>query len=217
MRRQTIIIGAPGTSATFLVGVDQDLANYPQFLRSPSGGAWRDDEISVLRNPTWGELSQKLKRLESQADYSLVVFSGHGRTNPQTFTDYVLINDQEEIRVNQFRTRVPRQLVLFDACRSFPAPSKNLVTEQWQPLASSLSAAQARTQYGEALNYSKPRYVVCKACEQGNAAADTSTAACSPWLCWRARNNGLVHPDHSRCYQFKVPFLLRTPSLRATA
>jgi hypothetical protein len=78
MKRQAILIGAPGSvySDNYLQGVDFDIKNYIKFLQSPSGGAWDKSEIIAVKHPDKEKLLKLVKTIK--ADYVLTVFSGHG-------------------------------------------------------------------------------------------------------------------------------------------
>lgn len=117
--RKAILIGCAGPSANFLRGVKKDIANVSRFLRSNKGGAWLENEIITLADPT---AANALSIVESTfADYVLVYFSGHGFTDDRNnsrmlslrngnIPDWFLLNAS------------PRQIIIIDACRNFSAP-----------------------------------------------------------------------------------------------
>lgn len=115
LRRKALIIGSPGKSGTkeFLQGVALDLDNYRDYLFSPIGGYWQQNEVVVMRDPSLQEVVMELSRLT--ADYALLVFSGHGYHNGST-TVFDL-RDDKEIKIDQFRNRVHKQTIIADCCR----------------------------------------------------------------------------------------------------
>lgn len=114
--RKALLIGAPGGSTTqFLPGVERDPINMQDFLLSPRGGAWKEDEIIVLDDPDLDSVYEATELCE--ADYVIKYFSGHGFETPDkrrflnlsdgnSFEDMILLNDS------------PRQLIILDACRN---------------------------------------------------------------------------------------------------
>jgi hypothetical protein len=174
MTRRALIIGAPGPLQTprYLAGVGIDFQNYKQFLLSASGGAWEEGEISQLIEPTRQGLLTRLQRM--QADYTLLVFTGHGGTGQNNGLPFVEINSLGEYAsVNELRTGADRQLVVLDSCRTFVAGLSGLMTEGLQHFPSSLQAAQARQLYDDQLARCEAGRVVCFSCKAGTASADT--------------------------------------------
>ena len=57
MIRKALIIGNPGDAGSdrYCRGVDNDVQNLSVFLKSPAGGAWRDDEIAIRRGGARGD------------------------------------------------------------------------------------------------------------------------------------------------------------------
>lgn len=63
MKRRCLIIAAPGskTKGTHLPGVSVDQISFRNFLFSDHGGAWEENEVHLLTNPTTGELNKQLE------------------------------------------------------------------------------------------------------------------------------------------------------------
>jgi hypothetical protein len=113
MIRRALLIGAPGPANTsrFLPGVAKDFRNYQRFLRSPSGGAWTDDEIVRAYNPTRTALLAQVRHL--RADYTLIVFTGHGGTDPSSNRPFLEINFLgEHVWLDELVTLARQQLVV---------------------------------------------------------------------------------------------------------
>ena len=91
MKKQILMIG----NTDDLPGVPVDINDYYYFFLSPAGGNWCSDEIEILMNPTRSELFDTINEIEeSDFDYVIVVFSGHGgRVGSETM---LAINGQGE-------------------------------------------------------------------------------------------------------------------------
>lgn len=76
MTRQAILIGAPSVKPA-LPGVIQDLKDIKTFLLSSRGGAWREDEIIILTNPTKISVEAHIRAVKLK-DYVFITCSGHG-------------------------------------------------------------------------------------------------------------------------------------------
>jgi hypothetical protein len=79
--RNAILLGAQTPRGFFLAGVPKDVEQVGTYFRSPNGGAWKENEVLPMYNPTWQQAIAKVK--DSVADYSIIYFSGHGYTNLQ--------------------------------------------------------------------------------------------------------------------------------------
>lgn len=172
MTRRALIIAAPGPATNFLNGVQFDLQNYQNFLLSPSGGGWQSEEVMWLRNPSKTQVIHHLKQM--QADYTLVVFSGHGAMDKVSGRSFIEINaDGERLWVNKLSTSSARQLIILDSCRNFVSTLAGVVTEGSQLFPSSLTIDQGRILFDNQLSVCEEGWVICHACEPGHSASDT--------------------------------------------
>jgi hypothetical protein len=167
MRRKALLIAHPGNGEERLLGVYEDLKRYQRFLRSPIGGWWDDEEIVVLEEPDAKEVLSAIRSI-SDADYSLVMFSGHGR-KPGTST-LISLGDDELAAPRLYTAR--RQTVILDCCRYAPPPT--LIVEE---LAKSIAKAKAfldparcRYLYEKRIRESAGGRVLMYACSPGGFA-----------------------------------------------
>lgn len=118
--RRAIIIGnnTGYRAPVFLKGVDKDLFNYNNFLRSDAGGAWLQSEIKILHNCGRREIISTINKCN--ADYSFVVFSGHGFINSKDGLTYVCVNNGY-IDETELDTGINKQTLLLDCCREVSA------------------------------------------------------------------------------------------------
>lgn len=160
MNRKAVIVGAPGGYKNeYLSGVDIDVKNYINFLKSPTGGAWDSSEIIAVRNPDKEKLSNYLSGLK--VDYSLVIFSGHGAYQIDDST-YVAINRTQLLSVKNLVTKAPKQLMIVDACRSFvDSGISGFLGEEVKQFPSCLTKAQAKETFNRHIAKCEPGIVVC--------------------------------------------------------
>ena len=115
MRRKALLIAHPGIGEDPMLGVFNDVKRYERFLCSPIGGFLKDDEIAVLKQPDAKEVLSAVEWAKD-ADYSVVVFSGHG-SRPRMVTMISLGDD--ELAAPKLKTG-ERQTIILDCCRSTP-------------------------------------------------------------------------------------------------
>jgi hypothetical protein len=126
MTRKAILIGNnTGYQApTFLKGVDFDLRNYYGYLQSGVGGGWNKDlEIKVLHNKGRRDILSAINTCF--ADYSFVVFSGHGYIDSSDGLTRICVSDGI-ITEDELNTQLTRQTLILDCCREVTRISKGL-------------------------------------------------------------------------------------------
>lgn len=133
LKRRALIIGNMGIEKSrishYLEGVQEDLVNFYDFIRSDNGGAWNADEVMFCK-PNEVNHSKlldiiKRERLAGEVDYWLVFFSGHG-WGDRSGESWLEICPREkgdcDISITEFiKTLGPtRVLLITDACRALP-------------------------------------------------------------------------------------------------
>ena len=113
MNRKAILIEASNVKGeTLLPGAKKDVDNWKAFLKSPLGGFWAEEEITVLTKPSSFSVSLLLGMFTESDRYCFVAFSGHG-TNGN-----VVLNDTE--KSVSYATLTPRSgkgTLIIDSCR----------------------------------------------------------------------------------------------------
>lgn len=118
-KRKALLIGYDGSdySSDKLTGVPIDLLSYKKFLLSNKGGAWYENEIVTILNPSLELLRQEVQKIKlEKTDLVFCVFSGHG--------DYSRENDCRRIQINKdeviFETELwhisNKQILIIDSC-----------------------------------------------------------------------------------------------------
>jgi hypothetical protein len=131
MIRRAIIVYCDKSPSGDLKGPYQDNIKYREFLQSSLGGHWFDTEISSLRNPTGIEVRRAIQTLFYGADYTFLIFSGHGCIERDSGTQYLEVADGD-LSVLELRTNAIRQTLIIDACRgyfSFPVATTKSFSE----------------------------------------------------------------------------------------
>ena len=127
MNRKALIIGNnTGYSApTFLKGVTKDMFNYQDYLKSDIGGRWiPGDELTFLQNKTRREIISAVKKC--YADYSFIVFSGHGCVYSKNNITYVCASDGY-VSEDELDSRSLRQSLILDCCRELGDLSESFI------------------------------------------------------------------------------------------
>lgn len=121
MKRNIFIIGAPlyNTQTSFYSGINKDVVNFYNYFISPMGGGFYSHEIIYLENPIWADIITNI--VLNPADYSIVVFSGHGYMGIPSLLTKLKINDSQNPSVLDIArlNHAPKQLFIVDACRNY--------------------------------------------------------------------------------------------------
>jgi len=117
MKRQAIIIGGAFSKGnpSHLNGVAEDMSNYKKLLLSANGGAWRNDEIIELPDPSYSEVKRALLHQE-KSDYALTIFSGHGARYKSK--NYLCLTESQSVEYNKLFTDAQISCLIMDACRN---------------------------------------------------------------------------------------------------
>ena len=79
IRRKALIIQNPGKASDFRQGVLHDVERFCKFLTSNAGGAWEDNEITVMpADCSVNNIEEYFNRTSNSTDYYLILFTGHG-------------------------------------------------------------------------------------------------------------------------------------------
>lgn len=114
--RKAVLVGDSGSPSNFLAGVEVDIRNYRDYLKSPIGGSWKDHEIELLIGKSGTEVRNFISSLYN--DYIFVAYSGHGGFRRSTASTVIELNGvdyDESILIN---SRCAWQLNVLDTCRS---------------------------------------------------------------------------------------------------
>lgn len=155
--------------------MDKYLNKYYNYFLNIAGGAWEKSEITYLDNPT----SAKLKLLVSEAtlDYTLSIFIGHGglQESKQLFQ----INQNEIIKVGQFINGSPKQMIIFESCRTtiqnIPTADisdKPPIFKDGGRVRAPLKRSDAKNLYEKSINECQNGLVVCFACDANQTASN---------------------------------------------
>lgn len=116
MERRALIIYCDDTKSDPLDGPEMDYLNYREFLESKLGGNWNSREIDALQNPTSEEVQECIDNFLNDADYSFIIFTGHGCIGEHDKMQYLELADKD-IKLEELITTADRQTIIVDACR----------------------------------------------------------------------------------------------------
>jgi len=119
MIRRALIIYCDNTYSGKLPGPIKDEENYTKFLTSYLGGEWYAGEIRSLNNPTKLRIEETIQKFLNGADYTFIIFSGHGCINQlDNNLQYFEVADGN-ISIRKLITDAKRQTIIADSCRGF--------------------------------------------------------------------------------------------------
>ena len=163
-----------------LKGVSLDLQNYKDFLMSPNGGGWYENEITVLQDRSLLDIKfALLLRKREFNDIVFTVFSGHGDYDDiENYCRRFEVSKNETILEKDLLGLSKKQILICDACSGLR--SKEITTDTKNIINSSsiheneYLVKKAREKY-ERLCLSCPEQTLrFYAAEVGTFAEDTS-------------------------------------------
>lgn len=162
IKRQALLISA-AVNKNAGTHLPAELEATRQFLLSPSGGAWLENEILILRNPTQTLLTKQVAELN--ADYTITCFFGKSFPG-STDRHFLVLPDSDYIEDTDLLNGSERQLVLIaDEGSSSPIPFKNTVPrpEEYQ---------RARAMYNQWIEVSEAGKMIMHGSEHSTSPTD---------------------------------------------
>ena len=128
LNKKALIIGCSGDSESYLPGVEKDVKSIKNFLLSPYGGYWYEEEIIISLNEGKEDIIEKINSLkEKKLDYVFVVFSGHGDFDIQKNERRLWIDDYEFLYESDLLSLSSKQLIIIDSCAGIEEEKKFLL------------------------------------------------------------------------------------------
>lgn len=169
MKRKALLIG----NSNGLSGVARDLNKMKNFLLSNIGGAWENDEITLLPRSTKEQLNTAILSIKyGSVDFCIVYFSGHGGHKRETILQ---LADNSEISENSLVGLSSRQITIFDCCRSVsPEITEDRLSASFESFSENYRELY-RNIYNIRILQSIPQQIRLYSCSIGEYSNDTST------------------------------------------
>lgn len=121
MKRGAVLIEASDLCGGRIPGAKQDVTLLNELLVSDLGGAWEAEEIKILRNPSYSQITSAIAMLAS-AEYAFISYSGHGyHAEELDETKVCTIERQGKpywMPISQLLPRCPKYTLSIDCCRN---------------------------------------------------------------------------------------------------
>lgn len=189
-KRRALIFGNIGVKGVkgseYIEGVNLDLINFYNYIRSDIGGAWMESEIISFR-PNEINKTQLLACIKEQGyvDYWLIFFSGHGASD-QNGDDFLevkpeVLDDDWLCYIHEIVEAVgtTRMTLITDACRSYYPVNESAENSKIRYFSdggriSSLDSLRYREIYNNALKeLSTPSYYIAQSCNSLESSNDS--------------------------------------------
>lgn len=116
MDRYALLIEASNVTGEIdLPGARNDVIAMRDYLMSPVGGSWQNEEIEVVNKPQLTSICVKLAFHSNF--FCLVYFSGHGSEPRKGFLTVCLNDIEREVEVKYLRPDSEYGIVIMDCCR----------------------------------------------------------------------------------------------------
>lgn len=178
MIRKALIVFCDDTESGELPGPEMDNYNYHIFLESNLGGAWNSNEILSLQNPKTHQVKNAIDNFMSGADYTFIIFSGHGYINTDVRNMQYLELLDGDIALLQLRTDAPRQTLIIDACRGFYSHKEQLMKGLGESAERMFSSKlSTRKLFNSAVLKAEKGWTILYAASEDQTALDTGEGA----------------------------------------
>jgi len=173
MKRQVFLVKGLHMSASELSNFEAYINSYQLFFKSNAGGAYEDNEIAVLDQPTVVELKKLVD--DAAIDYAITVLVGHGgvQDNIQLYQ----INSTEIIKPGQLEFIDSKHLIILESCRNIGKGITAIdITDRVPRFKSggviliALTRAKVKALYIEQIDKCDKGIVVCFACSKDESA-----------------------------------------------
>lgn len=172
MKRLALLIG----NTNNLPGIHKDLEDFESFLLSNIGGAWdANSEICKAYNVSYSNLKKNLERIKcAKMDYFIFYYSGHGSLD-RSFASTVLELNGDEDSIDEFELAAlaPRQLNIYDCCRSVPQTAQKSILMNRVQFSMESCRTRIRDLYNTRIMESYEQQINLYACAQGECANAT--------------------------------------------
>jgi hypothetical protein len=176
VNRKSLLIANPGIEGSdkYCSGVIADIKNFKDFLLSPIGGLWKDEEIIIKNKPSKAELLNSINLLKN-TEYALIVFSGHGWHSSQLNETMLQLNDKEDINSKELRQGAPKQTLILDCCRVICKELLEKILEYaFQKTLSQIHPEDCRLYYDNRIKECPGSLTVLYSCDINETAGETS-------------------------------------------
>lgn len=167
MKRHALLIANADAA-----GAQNDINNWKKFLRSGVGGAWHENEIQVLTNPSKAYLEVTLYLTkDANYDFVIVVYAGHGGWERTTILE---INPKgETVNENDLKGLAPREILSLDCCRATSIIT-DILNEAQLKMFSETTRSSIRARYEARTMQAVAQQVTLYACSVGECAYCTN-------------------------------------------
>ena len=175
MRRKALIISNPGEAGAenYCEGVNKDVVNYKNFLMSPQGGYWFENEITCLDRPSF-ELLKVYMALLNNVDYTMIVFCGHG----YSYQDETILELKKdcEVYADSLKNGAKKRTIILDCCRKGAKSIDESIIHEYASLIEkrAMDGMSARKYYDELISLCHNGVVVTYACDLDETAGEDS-------------------------------------------
>lgn len=176
MKRRALIIYCDDTESGKLEGPSKDNDNFREYLTTSLGGNWHNKEILSLRNPSSVSVTKAVKEFLNGADYTFIIFTGHGYINTDNNRQYIELSDTD-VSIFNLRTTAKRQTLIIDACRGFFSRTAHLLKGFGQQFESFVGKPDSRKMFDNAVLRAEEGWTVLYAASKNQTALDTFRGA----------------------------------------
>jgi hypothetical protein len=191
MKRFSIIIGCAGLGDDHRPGIEKDVDNFIDYLKSNKGGAWYDDEILPLKNKNKDTILSAINEARNKYDYMFVVFSGHGNYFEPLSARRLYTNENKYFFETELQGLAPKQLVIIDSCAGITQRLFESDTTKSFAAESIEDKSLYRYVYENLISNCPAQSIVLYSCENGEESQDSGNGGLYAYNLIKAAKNSV--------------------------
>ena len=175
LNRKSLIIINPGTvgAESYCEGVIKDAQIYKSFMLSGVGGAWRSDEIDILKWPTQKQVRDAIDN-HKEVDYSFIAFCGHGHHSEYKNSTILELRDGINLDSMELRNGATKRTIILDCCRKIHRPMAldETLTKSFDRADAVVNTSECRNYFDKTISACDRGIVVMFGCSINETAGD---------------------------------------------
>ena len=200
-KRKALIIGYDAEdhpNEPTLHNIEDDFNKYKEYLMSPKGGAWEDeDEIKVFNNVPLSFLMDMRENIKDEKpDVALIIVTGHGLYSKECCCRKFQLNKDEKVCEKNLVGIAPKEIFIWDSCSNIVSEriqiSEKLTKQEINKIIKPEIYVNAKRIYEEKCNICKPQCTRLYASKINTSAQDEDGGVYTSALLEVAENNSEI-------------------------
>lgn len=212
MKRFAIIIGCAGLGRQYRPGIEKDVDNYVEYLKTDKGGAWYDSEILPLKNENKKNILSAIEKAKNKYDYVMAVFSGHGNYSALHDKRKLYTNEEEFFYETDIQNLALKQLTIIDSCACVEREVlEERITKSFSALMESENYKKDyRKIFDDWIESCPNQLITMYSCEKDEESSDTDNGGLYAYNLILAAKNNDIELNCLKTHEIAKPVVIET-------